>query len=89
MTRIWMYTTRYCPFCVRARTLFRCKGVTVEEIAVDGDPQKRSEMCCKTGRNTVPQIFIGERHIGGYIEAADLDRRGELDPLLSDAPRAA
>ena len=80
-----MYATRFCPFCVMARRLFKQKGVAFEEIAVDGCAERRAEMCQKSGgRYTVPQIWIGERHIGGYDEVADLNRRGELDQLLNE-----
>ena len=65
------------------------KGVAVEEVAVDSDPVRRIEMVQRTGRRTVPQIFIGETHIGGFEEMAELDHKGELDPLLAEAPRSA
>jgi glutaredoxin 3 len=83
-----MYTTKWCPFCVMAKRLLAAKGVAVEEIPVDTDPTRRVEMVQRTGRRTVPQIFIGERHVGGFDEIADLDHKGELDPLLSDIPRS-
>ena len=82
-----MYATRWCPFCTMARRLLKSKGVAVEEIPVDGDVARRAEMQAATGRHTVPQIFIGERHIGGYDDLAALERAGQLDPLLRDAPR--
>jgi glutaredoxin 3 len=82
-----MYSTRWCPFCVMAKRLFAAKGVAVEEVAVDADPARRIEMVQRTGRRTVPQIFIGEKHIGGFEDMAELDHKGELDPLLADAPR--
>jgi glutaredoxin 3 len=84
-----MYSTRWCPFCVMAKRLFAAKGVAVEEVAVDADPARRIEMVQRTGRRTVPQIFIGEKHIGGFEDMAELDHKGELDPLLADAPRSA
>jgi glutaredoxin 3 len=83
-----MYTTRWCPFCVMAKRLLAAKGVRVEEVLVD-EPEQRAVMMQRTGRRTVPQIFIGERHVGGFDEIAALDHKGELDPLLADAPRAA
>jgi glutaredoxin 3 len=79
-----MYATRFCPFCVMARRLLKAKGVAFEEIAVDGCTELRAQMREKSGRYTVPQIWIGARHIGGYEEIADLERRGELDPLLKE-----
>lgn len=84
-----MYSTRWCPFCVMAKRLFAAKGVSVEEVAVDSDPARRIEMVQRTGRRSVPQIFIGEQHIGGFEEMAELEHKGELDPLLADAPRSA
>lgn len=82
MARVLMYATRFCPFCVMARRLFKAKGIAFEEIAVDGCTELRAQMREKSGRYTVPQIWIGERHIGGYEEVADLDRTGELDQLV-------
>ena len=82
-----MYSTRWCPFCVMAKRLLAAKGVSVEEVSVD-DPERRAEMMQRTGRRTVPQIYIGERHIGGFDEMAALDHKGELDPLLADTPRS-
>ena len=84
-----MYSTRWCPFCVMAKRLLAAKGVAVEEVAVDNDPERRIEMVQRTGRRTVPQIFIGERHVGGFEEIAELDHKGELDPLLVEIPRSA
>lgn len=79
-----MYTTRFCPFCVMAKRLLKAKGVAVDEVAVDTDPQRRTEMVERSGRRTVPQIFIGEQHLGGFEEIAALDHKGELDPLLAN-----
>lgn len=79
-----MYTTRWCPFCVMAKRLFAAKGVEAEEIPVDADPGRRNEMMSRSGRRTVPQIFIGDRHVGGFEEVAALDRQGQLDVLLVD-----
>jgi glutaredoxin 3 len=85
--KILMYTTKWCPFCVMAKRLLAAKGAAVEEVAVDTDPGRRLEMVQRTGRRTVPQIFIGDRHVGGFEDVAALDHKGELDPLLADAPR--
>jgi glutaredoxin 3 len=80
-----MYSTAVCPFCVMAERLLRSKGVTeIEKIRIDLDPEARRDMMTRTGRRTVPQIYIGERHVGGYDELAALDRRGGLAPLLSE-----
>lgn len=78
-----MYSTRACPFCVMARRLLQSKGVAAEEIRVDDSPQHRDEMMRITGRRTVPQIFIGERHVGGFDDLQALERAGKLDPLLN------
>jgi len=85
MAHVKMYVTTWCPFCVRAKDLLRRKGVTdVTEINVEDDPALRVEMVEKSGgRRTVPQIWIGERHVGGCDELYELDGRGELDPLLA------
>ena len=80
-----MYSTRICPYCIRAEKLLARKGITVdqiEKIRVDDHPEQRAEMVRLTGRRSVPQIFIGEKHIGGFDELAELDADGELDPLL-------
>jgi glutaredoxin 3 len=78
-----MYSTAWCGYCQRARNLFERKGATVQEIKIDEDVQQRDIMLKRSGgRRTVPQIFIGERHVGGYDELAALDRAGELDTLL-------
>ena len=85
MPRILMYCTRVCPYCVRAEQLLAKKGISgdkIEKIQVDDYPEKREEMVRITGRRTVPQIFIGERHVGGFDDMAALDAAGELDPLL-------
>ena len=82
MSRIRMYSTRFCPFCMMARELLKRKGVDYEEIPVDGDQEKRAEMERITGRYTVPQIFINQTHVGGYDDLASLDHAGQLDPLL-------
>jgi glutaredoxin 3 len=81
-----MYATNVCPYCVMAERLLRAKGVdAIDKVRVDLDPVLRQEMMQKTGRRTVPQIYIGEHHIGGYDDLAALDRAGGLDPLLKAA----
>ncbi|MDC8444774.1 MAG: glutaredoxin 3 [Nitrosomonas sp.] len=83
MTKIVMYTTGFCPYCKMAENLLRSKGVTeIEMIRVDLDPEQRLDMMDKTGRRTVPQIYIGDRHVGGYDDLARLDHQGELVSLL-------
>jgi glutaredoxin 3 len=80
---IVMYSTAWCGYCQRARNLLERKGVPVREIKIDEDPKDRDTMLRRSGgRRTVPQIFIGERHVGGYDDLAALDRAGELDKLL-------
>ena len=84
MPRVLMYSTAVCPYCVRAENLLRARGVTdIEKIRVDLDPQQRAEMMEKTARRTVPQIFIGETHVGGCDDLIALDQAGKLLPLLS------
>jgi len=78
-----MYSTGICPFCQLAERLLRAKGVAaIEKIRIDLEPERRVEMMEKTGRRTVPQIYIGETHVGGYDDLAALDRAGRLDELL-------
>jgi glutaredoxin 3 len=84
--KIEMYATSWCPYCEYARTLLRGKGVAFEEISLEEQPERRAEMIHRSGRHTVPQIFIGERHIGGSDDLADLDAEGGLDALLDGAP---
>lgn len=84
-----MYSTRWCPSCVMAKRLFAAKGIEVEEVAVDSDPARRIEMVQRTGRRSVPQIFIGDRHIGGFEDMAELEHKGELDPLLAQTRGAS
>jgi len=87
MARVLMYLTAACPFCQSAERLLAQKGVAdIERIRVDLEPQRRAEMTKKSGRRTVPQIWIGERHVGGCDDLYALDRAGELDPLLKGAP---
>ncbi len=84
MSKIRIYTTPMCPYCVRAKALFAKKGVPFEEVDVYMDGDARKEMQSKAvGAYTVPQIFIGERHVGGCDELYELDRAGELDALLA------
>ena len=81
---ITMYSTRVCPFCIQAERLLRAKGVIeIAKIRVDLDPEERMAMMKKTGRRTVPQIYIGEVHVGGYEDLVRLDRAGTLDSLLA------
>jgi glutaredoxin 3 len=82
MPRVLMYCTAACPFCQSAERLLVDKGVKIEKVRVDLEPARRAEMQQKSGRRTVPQIWIGERHIGGCDDLYDLDRQGGLDPLL-------
>ena len=85
MSKIRIYTTPMCPYCVRAKALFAKKGVPFEEVDVYMDADARKEMRSKAvGAYTVPQIFIGERHVGGCDELYQLDRAGELDALLAE-----
>jgi len=83
--RILMYVTGWCPFCQRARTLLGLKNLNFEEIDVESDSRLREEMTARAGRSTVPQIFIGETHVGGFDDLDTLDRDGGLDRLLEDA----
>jgi len=81
-----MYSTGVCPYCQMAERLLRSKGVSeIDKVRVDLEPERRVEMMEKTGRRTVPQIYIGETHVGGYDDLAALDRAGGLDPLLNAA----
>ena len=83
MSQVVVYTTQYCPYCIRAKALLAKKGVAFEEINVDGNRQLRDEMTRKAGRSSVPQIWIGGLHIGGCDELYALDGAGKLDALLS------
>ena len=84
MPTVEMYTKFMCPFCIRAKTLLRKKGVEIIDIPASGDQIKRAEMNQRSnGRNTFPQIFIGDKHIGGCDDLFDLEGRGKLDPLLA------
>lgn len=79
-----MYTSAVCPYCVRAERLLDAKGVTgIEKIRVDLDPEQKVVMMQKTGRRTVPQIYVGDTHVGGFDDLYALDQAGKLDPLLN------
>jgi glutaredoxin 3 len=84
MAKVRMYSTAVCPFCHRAEALLKSKGVTeIEKVRVDMDLAQRQEMTRKTGRRTVPQIYIGDTHVGGFDDLAALDHAGRLAPLLA------
>ncbi len=83
MSKVIMYATGSCPYCLRAESLLTSKGAEIKKIRVDLEPEQREEMMKKTGRRTVPQIYIGETHVGGYDDLALLDRKGELAALLA------
>jgi len=86
MQPVKMYSTQVCPYCVQAKALLKQRGVeAIEDIRVDLDPAQRAEMMSRTGRRTVPQIFIGDTHVGGCDDLIALDRRGGLMPLLNGA----
>ena len=86
MNAVRMYTTQVCPFCVRAKALLKQRGVdTIDEVRIDLDPSQRDAMIALTGRRTVPQIFIGDTHVGGCDDLMALDRAGGLQPLLQGA----
>ena len=80
-----MYATAACPFCQSAERLLLAKGATIEKIRVDLEPERRAEMMRRSGRRTVPQIWIGSRHIGGCDDLYALEREGKLEPLLQAA----
>jgi glutaredoxin 3 len=84
--RVVMYTSAFCPYCTRAERLLDAKGVTdIEKIRVDLEPELKVEMMQKTGRRTVPQIYVGTTHVGGFDDLYALDQAGKLDPLLNGA----
>jgi glutaredoxin 3 len=86
MPRVTMYATGTCPYCIRAEALLRAKGITdneLEIIRVDREPARRQEMTARSGRRTVPQIWIGDAHVGGCDDLHELDESGELDGLLA------
>lgn len=83
---VFMYTTAVCPYCTRAKLLLKARGVTeIEEVRIDLDPGRRDEMMNKTRRRTVPQIYIGDTHVGGFDDLSALDGAGKLRPLLDGA----
>ena len=83
---ITIYTSGFCAYCVAAKNLLKSKGLAWNEVRVDTDPTKRNEMLARAKRTSVPQIFIGDVHVGGFDELAALDRKGELAPLLVATP---
>ena len=84
MNAVRMYTTQVCPYCVRAKALLKQRGVEqIDEVRIDLDPQQRDQMIERTGRRTVPQIFIGDTHVGGCDDLIALDQKGGLAPLLA------
>ena len=83
MAKVVVYSKDYCPYCDRAKSLLKSKGVSFEEINLEGQMEKFVELKQKTGMMTVPQIFINDQLVGGYTELAELESKGELDPLLS------
>ncbi len=83
MSGVVIYTTRWCPFCTQAKALLDRKGVSYQEIPVDGDPAARQQMALKAGKTSVPQVWIGEQHVGGCDELYELEHSGTLDPLLA------
>ena len=86
MNKVIMYSTQVCPYCQMAERLLKSRGVeNVEKVLIDKDPARREEMMSRTGRRTVPQVFIGETHVGGYDDLSALDRAGGLTPLLEAA----
>lgn len=84
MQKVLMYCTAVCPYCVRAEQLLRAKGVQeIEKVRIDLDPDRKSEMMSRTGRRTVPQIYIGETHVGGCDDLYALNDAGKLEPMLN------
>ena len=84
MAKVLMYSTGVCPYCIQAERLLKAKGVAnIDKIRVDLLPEQRAEMMAKTGRRTVPQIYIGDTHVGGFDDLSALDRAGGLDSLLA------
>jgi glutaredoxin 3 len=84
MSKVQMYTTAICPYCIRAKRLLERKGVAYEEIHIDGDYEQMRIMMQRSNRHTVPQIFIGDHHVGGYDDLARLESYGKLDELLAE-----
>ena len=87
MSKVEIYTTRFCPYCIMAKQLLGRKGIAYQETDVSGDDAARRMLRDRTGRRTVPQIFINGQSVGGYDDIAELDRQGKLDPMLA-APAA-
>ncbi|KAF1028946.1 MAG: Glutaredoxin 3 [Burkholderia plantarii] len=86
MNKVVMYSTQVCPYCIQAERLLKQRGVEhIEKVLIDRDPARRAEMMERTGRRTVPQIYIGQTHVGGYDDLSKLDRDGGLLPLLEAA----
>ena len=83
MTAIVLYGTRFCPFCTAARRLLTARGLTFQDVPVDNDPELRASVMARSSRNTVPQIWIGDKHVGGYTELRELEDNGELDGLVN------
>ncbi|MGB2042021.1 MAG: glutaredoxin 3 [Porticoccaceae bacterium] len=83
MSQVVLYGTKYCPYCIMARRLLRAKGIEFEDISVDSNPELRLELRERSGKHTVPQIWIGEDHVGGYTELRNLDSGGGLDALAA------
>ncbi len=86
MKDVLIYSSAYCPFCIRAEQLLKSKGVDYQRISVDGEPAVRQEMTARAGKTSVPQIWIGEQHVGGCDELYALEARDELDNLLTSQP---
>jgi len=85
MSNVLMYSTMVCPYCIRAKRLLKSKGATFTDINLSSQPQRRVEMMQKSGRQTVPQIWVGDTHVGGFDDLWALDRTGKLDKLLENA----
>ncbi|SAK61152.1 glutaredoxin 3 [Caballeronia arationis] len=86
MNKVVMYSTQVCPYCQMAERLLKSRGVEhIEKVLIDREPGRREEMMTRTGRRTVPQVYIGETHVGGYDDLSALDRKGGLTPLLESA----
>lgn len=85
MKEVVLYGTRFCPYCIAARRFLKNKGIAYQNIPVDGDRELREDIFRRSGQHTVPQIWIGERHIGGFTDMQALERSGELDELLAAA----
>ncbi|WP_444903415.1 glutaredoxin 3 [Microbulbifer sp. DLAB2-AF] len=85
MQDVVIYTTRFCPYCIRAKQLLDSKGVNYREIAVDNKPELRAQMAAKAGRRSVPQIWVGDFHVGGCDDLMALERNGKLNGLLKSA----